>query len=500
MTATPPARPPARPPEGLSALEARLHQDLEWLTLPPPDWMRPTLDDHGERIADVAIIGAGMSGLAAAFALRCAGIRNTVLLDRASEGSEGPWVTYARMKTLRSPKQLVGPALGISSLTFRAWYESQFGSEAWEALEKIPRPMWMDYLRWYRRALDLPVRNGVAVDHIDRDAEGRLRLSLTDNGKQSTMLARKVVMATGRDGLGGPTVPPFIRDLPADLWAHSADTIDFDALKSKKVAVIGIGASSVDNAATALESGAGEVRIFVRRPDVPRINKLTGISSPGLVHSFPHLPEAWRWRILSYADKCQVPPPRSSMLRVSSHPNAHIHLASPILSAEAVEGGQVRLTTPHRQWTADFLIAGTGFGIDLARRPELAGVADNIKFWRDVHVEKGEEDSDLAGYPYLGSAFEFLEKDPGRSPELGDIHCFNYASTLTHGKVSGDIPAISDGATRLARGIASQFYQADIEWHFEQLQAYDKPEVFGDEWVDAEAQSARSATARKAAI
>ncbi|WP_366656779.1 NAD(P)/FAD-dependent oxidoreductase [Fodinicurvata sp. EGI_FJ10296] len=486
MTETPPRLPP-RPPEGLDGLEARLRQDLEWLTLPPPDWVRPTFDDRGERIADVVIVGAGMTGLAAAFALQCAGIRNIVLLDRAPEGQEGPWVTYARMQTLRSPKQLVGPALGIPSLTFRAWYEAQFGPEAWEALEKIPRPMWMDYLRWYRRALDLPVRNGVAVDGIERDQQGRIRLAVTDNGTATTILTRKLVMATGRDGLGGPYVPPFIQDLPSHLWAHSAHDIDFEALKSKKVAVIGIGASSVDNAASALEAGAGEVRIFVRRPDVPRINKLTGISSPGLVHSFPHLPESWRWRILSYADRSQVPPPRSSVLRVTRHPHAHIHLASPILSAEPVDGGRVRVTTPHRQWTADFIIAGTGFAIDLDRRPELSAQSGNIKLWRDVYVERGEEQSDLAGYPYLGPAFEFLEKDAGRTPELRDIHCFNYASTLTHGKVSGDIPAVSDGAARLARGIAAHFYRDDIDWHYEQLQAFDRPEVFGDEWTDAEA-------------
>ena len=32
-------------------------------------------------------------------------------------------MTYARMETLRSPKQLVGPAYGMASLTFRAWHE-----------------------------------------------------------------------------------------------------------------------------------------------------------------------------------------------------------------------------------------------------------------------------------------------------------------------------------------------------------------------------------------
>ncbi|MGK9797804.1 FAD/NAD(P)-binding protein, partial [Salmonella enterica subsp. enterica] len=76
------------------------------------------------------------------------------IFDRAPAGFEGPWATTARMETLRSPKQLTGPALGLPALTFRAWYEAQFGTAAWDALDKIPRLQWMDYLRWYRRVLD----------------------------------------------------------------------------------------------------------------------------------------------------------------------------------------------------------------------------------------------------------------------------------------------------------------------------------------------------------
>ncbi len=43
--------------------------------------------------------------------------------------------------------------LGVPSLTFRAWWEAQYGSAAWDALDKIPRARWMDYLRWYRTTL-----------------------------------------------------------------------------------------------------------------------------------------------------------------------------------------------------------------------------------------------------------------------------------------------------------------------------------------------------------
>src|SRR6185312_3114742 len=156
--------PPTDHALGLGALEARLRTDLAWLDLPAGPWM-PARRHDGQAVLDVAIIGGGMAGLAAATALRQLGIAATIY-DRAAPGYEGPWATTARMETLRSPKQLTGPALGLPALTFRAWFEAQFGSGAWEALDKIPRLQWMDYLRWYRRVLELEVLNGHAVQAI----------------------------------------------------------------------------------------------------------------------------------------------------------------------------------------------------------------------------------------------------------------------------------------------------------------------------------------------
>ncbi|MGD7450581.1 FAD/NAD(P)-binding protein, partial [Ralstonia pseudosolanacearum] len=157
MTAGPQAHGHAPQAAGLAALETRLRQDLAWLELPAKPWTLPHALD-GQPVLDVAIIGGGMAGMAAATALKHLGI-GAVVFDRAPEGYEGPWATTARMETLRSPKQLTGPALGLPSLTFRAWFEAQFGADAWETLDKIPRLQWMDYLRWYRRVLQLEVRN-----------------------------------------------------------------------------------------------------------------------------------------------------------------------------------------------------------------------------------------------------------------------------------------------------------------------------------------------------
>ena len=150
----------------LPSLGAKLKRDLALLEIPKQNWVNPIFTENKKKVIDVVIVGAGMCGLAAAFALQKVGITNFKILDSNTAGQEGPWITYARMETLRSPKHLSGPALGVPSLTFQAWFEAQWGRIRWNELEKIPRPMWMDYLIWYRTVLALPVENESHVNKI----------------------------------------------------------------------------------------------------------------------------------------------------------------------------------------------------------------------------------------------------------------------------------------------------------------------------------------------
>jgi cation diffusion facilitator CzcD-associated flavoprotein CzcO len=485
MTATHPSSqfPHAPDAAGLTALEARLRQDLSWLELPAKQWV-PVREHAGKPVLDVAIIGGGMAGLAACAALKHIGVRATIF-DRAPAGFEGPWATTARMETLRSPKQLTGPALGLPALTFRAFFEAQFGAAAWDALDKIPRLQWMDYLRWYRRVLDLDVRNAHRVLAVRPQADGVVALDLASPEGPLTVLARRVVLATGRDGLGGAYVPDFVRALPRDRWAHSSDVMDYAQLAGKRVAVIGAGSSAMDSAATALEAGAASVDLLIRRQDIPRVNKGKGAGNPGLTFGHLNLPDEWKWKIRHYINVQQVPPPRGSTLRVSRHPNARFNLGAGIVDAALVDDA-LRIRTVKGTFTADFLIASTGFRIDWSGRPEFAVIAPHIRAWKDRYVPApGDEDQELSDSPDLGPAFELQEKIPGELPGLSRVHCFCYPAALTHGTVSGDIPAISDGAKRLAQGIAGLFYAEDIETHYATMLAFSEPEVFGDEWTPA---------------
>ena len=247
---------------GLPRLEARLVQDLSWLNLSARPWV-PAPPQGQEDVLDVAIIGAGLNGLAAAASLKFLGITRMAVLDLAPEGREGPWLTTARMRTLRTAKDVQGPALGIPSLTCRAWYEAQHGAAAWASLAHVPRTAWMDYMIRLRRVLGLPVRNGVTVTAITPDDAAPLRIGIAGAG---LLRARRVVLATGIDGLGGPTIPAVIAGLPRRFWAHTSEAIDFAALAGKRVGVLGAGASAMDNAAVALE--AGEISA-VREPPMP---------------------------------------------------------------------------------------------------------------------------------------------------------------------------------------------------------------------------------------
>ncbi|KAF1048011.1 MAG: FAD-dependent urate hydroxylase [Herbaspirillum frisingense] len=472
-------------PTGLAALEARLRQDLEWLALPGKSWT-PQVERDGVPVIDVAIIGGGQAGMAASVALSHLGIPN-VIYDQSPKDFEGPWATTARMETLRSPKTLTGPALGFPALTFRAWFEAQFGLPAWEALDKIPRLQWMDYLRWFRRVMDLDIRNEHRVTQLLPRADGVVELHLASPQGASVVLARRVVLATGRDGLGGAYLPPLVEQLPRDRWAHSSDLFDYASLKGKRVGVIGGGASAMDSAATALEEGAARVDLLIRRAELPRVNKGKGSGSPGLVNGHQHLPDAWKWRIRHYINAQQVPPPSGSTRRVSRFDNARFLLGTAIDGVAVQDDGALLLETNRGRLELDFLFFSTGFRIDWSARPEFAAIAAHILTWSDRYTPPaGDEDAELADSPYLGPVFEFQEKTPGALPGLERIHCFCYPAAASHGTVSGDIPAISDGAYRLAQGIASLLYGEDVDYHYRNIQAYEEPELVGDEWTPSD--------------
>jgi uncharacterized peroxidase-related enzyme len=216
---------------------------------------------------------------------------------------------------------------------------------------------------------------------------------------------------------------------------------------------------------------------------MPLINKSKGSGNPGMAHGYWALPDEWKWRFRHYINQQQVPPPKGSTLRVSRHPQAHFHFDVQVLDAQ-MTGQQVLLRT-NRGWIdTDAVIFSTGFRIDWAQRPEFSALAPHVRLWKDRYAHPdGLDDPELSHSPDLGDLFQFQARTEGSCPGLDRIHCFNYAGALSQGAGAGDIPQISDGAQRLARGLATRFLVEDAPHHFEQLTRYAERELDGDEWT-----------------
>ena len=464
----------------LVALAAEVRRDLERLNFPAANWVPPLIGSNGGPMLDVLVIGAGLCGQTAAFALMRDGVRNLRIVDRAAKGEEGPWGTYARMQILRSPKHLTGPDLGVPSLTFRAWYEAQHGADGWQRLHKIGRLDWRDYLIWVRATVGVPVENGVEVTGLSPQSNG-VGVTLRKAGATEQIFARKIVLACGRDGAGDKRLPAFpglaaSREEPGRCF-HSADDIDFAAFAGGRVAVLGAGASAFDCAATALEDGASQVALYIRRPSLPQVNKSKAASFPGFLKSFSALDDATRWQIMTYIFAEKVPPPYESVLRCDVHPGFTIRFGEPWQDVLPDAQG-VTIRTPKGDTRFDAAIFGTGFDVDLSLRPELAAVHHNILLWGDrVGAAKAAEDPECARYPYLGPGFEFIERTSNAAPGLGHMHAFNWGVTLSHGAVAGDIPGLRIAADRLSEALCRSLFAADIAEHWQRLQAADEPEL-----------------------
>lgn len=458
----------------LSDLEARVRADLSAIEHPPRGWLQRRADARGRPIQDVVVVGAGLSGLTTVFGLQRQSVSDVLLIDQAEPGDEGPWLSTARMDKLRSPKTLTGPDLGIASLTFRAWYEAQHGAEAFEALDKIGRVEWAAYLEWYRRTLGIEVQSATRLLRIEPDETG-LRLLVERDGRQAEILTRKVVLATGVEGNGGFHVPPLVaRNLPADRYVHSAERFDGERLRGRRVAVLGAAASAFDCAVTALRHGATRVDLLARRRVLPHAEVLAWTNFPGFLGHFSALDDARRWRFMKRIFELQAPPTEAAFDEARGDPRFALHLGAPLESASFVNDALV-LRAGEVVVEADFLMLGTGYVVDLAKRPELDAIRSHAALWRDRFVPPaGDEGLPLNDFPYLDQSFAFTEKVPGTAPWLRHVHNFNIGAVPSLGPVCNGITGLKFGVPKLVAGVVRGLFLDEADRLFDDLMAYDE--------------------------
>ncbi|MCS6921685.1 MAG: hypothetical protein NZM07_07210 [Elioraea sp.] len=272
-------------------------------------------------------------------------------------------------------------------------------------------------------------------------------------------------------------MPDFLARLPGHLRAHTADAIDVAALRGKVVAVLGAGASAFDNAATALEAGAREVHLFCRRAESMVIQPYRWLTFAGFLRHMHETPDEWRWRFMSYILGLREGFPPDTYARVMAFPNFTLHVGRPWLDARA-EGDGLVIETSRGPFPADFAIAGTGTRQDPHLVPALKHCADNIALWRDRYTPPPEERNDRLGeFPYLSPESAFVEKEPGRTPWIADIHLFGIGTTMSFGPAGSSINAMSIAAPRLAAGVTKGLFAADLLRLYRELRAYAVPQV-----------------------
>jgi cation diffusion facilitator CzcD-associated flavoprotein CzcO len=460
-------------PRNLVELEEDVARDLALIAHPRMEWLAPKTAG-GRPVLDVLVIGGGQCGVVTGFALLRQKVTNILVIDRAPAGREGPWLTYARMPNLRSWKDQSGPDLGIPSLTYQAWHEAQFGKAGWDRLNLIPKELWNDYLLWFRRVTGVPVRNGVEA--------GAIAPAVTDDGlpclrvetSDGPMLARKVVLATGQEDAGRWWMPDCVAALPARLRAHTADPIDFAALKGKRVAVLGAGASALDNAAMALEAGAAAVTLYCRRAEPQLVQPYRWLTFAGFLQNFRDIPDAWRWRFMAHVLGLREAFPQDTWDRCARHPQFRLETGRPWTGARVEADGRTLVETPRGAFSADFLICGTGIRMDFAAVPMLSGFAGNIARWSDrYHPPEAERDERLGEFPYLAPDFAFEEREAGATPWIRDIHLFGIATTMSFGPAGASINAMVYAVPRLAQGVVRGLFEADLPRLWQDLRRYE---------------------------
>jgi cation diffusion facilitator CzcD-associated flavoprotein CzcO len=299
------------------------------------------------------------------------------------------------------------------------------------------------------------------------------------DGAERIETTRKLVLANGYSGAGGPNLPDFVRTLPSNVWTHTTGRIPVETLGGKVVGVIGAGSNAFDAAAIALEAGATEVHLFSRRSNIayqgappqvapsaaPRPAPPTPVDRgyPNRLELAYELPDVVRWRNFLRRDRGVASVPFDSLQRAMAFDGFRIHLDTSLTDVELARNSQVRARAGRETLRFDYLIAATGYQIDLAAQPELTRIHERIALWGDRYrPAPSEENAAASAHPYLGAGFEFLPRGESGANFLRNIHCFNLAASLSFGIPVGDVPSMVDHPLLVA-AIARDLYVESVD-------------------------------------
>jgi thioredoxin reductase len=331
---------------------------------------------------DVAIVGPGPYGLSLAAQLKARNVSFRIFGPPMKFWLDMPAIN---LKSFAFATSLVVPERGY---TFPEWCRTQ----GLEDHEPCTMASFATYGLWIRDRF-VPNLEPAAVTNVSARGPG-FEVTLATGER---VRARRVAVTTGLSYFAN--LPRELRDLPPELASHTFDHTDFSRFAGQEVAVIGAGASAVEAAALAHESGA-RAQLLVRDAEVvfhnrmnknrslaERLNYPLSVIGPGrknwVLEKFPLalrlLPEERR-ALLSMR---YLPPAAPWWIRDRFNGNVVVHVRTKVLAAERA-GKRVRLRLlengSERVIEVDHVIAGTGFDFDVDRLSILdAGIRARIR-------------------------------------------------------------------------------------------------------------------------
>ena len=344
---------------------------------------------------DVAIVGAGPYGLAAAAHLRTVKGLEVRVFGVPMEFWRSSMPRGMLLRSAWSASSIADPQAALTLDAYKNFSGNHLSAPV--SLERF-----IDYGLWFQRAM-VPDVCPAKISLIEQNHSG-FRLALSD-GK--TLTACRVVVATGLSAFAFK--PPQFANIPRSHASHTSEQHDLNQFAGKKVAVVGGGQSALESAALLNEVGA-HVEVFVRRRNFhwlgwkEKIQKL-GAFSRAFLSPKDVGPAGISWVVASPALLTKLPRRTQDALRTLSLRPAgarwlverlkHVPITTSMSVSAAVPfGDSVKLTLSDGSVrVVDHVFLGTGYRVDVARHPFLpAEIAQRIQTCN--------------GFPKLSAAFE----------------------------------------------------------------------------------------------
>ena len=384
---------------------------------------------------DVAIIGAGPYGLAAAAHLHAAnGLDIRVFGEPMSFWDE----QMPRGMILRSPYVASNIADPERALTLDGYQD--------KTSRQLPQPValeqFVDYGRWFQgQAVPATQVDARRVLRIERN--GGFRLDLADG--DSVRSARTIVAAGIMPFAWTPRV---FRGLPPELASHSSTHRDLGRFRGRRVIVIGGGQSALESAALLHELGA-DVEVLVRRERIYFLRRAHGVLhrlgpitraifapaevGPAGISRLVSAPDLYRRLPRSLQDRFTV---RSLRPAGAAWLQDRVDGIPMTFNARVVEAqeksGQVELTlSDSSQRRADHVLLATGYRVDIT----------GYDFLPETLLQRIAR---VGGYPRLRPGFE--SSVPG-------LHFIGAPSAWSFGPLMRFVAGTEFAAPALTRGV-----------------------------------------------